>query len=426
MKFVVSKRQYDSYKNVILLHYDNWDDFGYKTTFSGYYFDGEGNKKELGTIKIGSTEDHDNVRIYDVIPKTFTKLPDNYFSLWQSADSYEIVKDVEIETKEKLFKALNDICYDTSILEKNQSLSVMEQSLLRFVSLSLCQNQFHRITQGKEKLVEYSFEYKAKKNNYNVEDCTLSFQVIPESTPPTNIHVLIGRNGTGKTSIIHQMISDICSGNKSLNFQSDDKPFDVSQFESIVHIAFSPMDKVLTIEGDRIQKYCYIGIKKEYPSDGVNDCGRSFLLDELEKQFLSSWDSCHSNMTKKADLIEAIQLLNSDPAFAEYHFEDLDAVERRHLEDQSSNSIFKELSAGHKMVLSIVTCCVDLLAERSIVLLDEPETHLHAPLLASMLRALSNIMVKRNALAVISTHSPIVLQEVPKSCVWLLDRKLPV
>jgi hypothetical protein len=37
-------------------------------------------------------------------------------------------------------------------------------------------------------------------------------------------------------------------------------------------------------------------------------------------------------------------------------------------------------------------------------------------------RALSDLLIKRNGLAIIATHSPVVLQEVPKSCVWVLGR----
>jgi hypothetical protein len=55
-------------------------------------------------------------------------------------------------------------------------------------------------------------------------------------------------------------------------------------------------------------------------------------------------------------------------------------------------------------------------------LLDEPEGHLHPPLLSAFVRALSDLLVTRNGVAIISTHSPVVLQEVPKSCVWLLWR----
>ncbi|WXG61333.1 AAA family ATPase [Campylobacter concisus] len=60
--------------------------------------------------------------------------------------------------------------------------------------------------------------------------------------------------------------------------------------------------------------------------------------------------------------------------------------------------------------------------EKTLVLLDEPESHLHPPLLSSFMRALSDLLMKNNAVAIIATHSPVVLQEVPKSCVWRLGR----
>jgi hypothetical protein len=56
------------------------------------------------------------------------------------------------------------------------------------------------------------------------------------------------------------------------------------------------------------------------------------------------------------------------------------------------------------------------------VLLDEPEAHLHPPLLSAFIRALSDLLVDRNAVALIATHSPVVLQEVPRGCVWKLRR----
>lgn len=55
-------------------------------------------------------------------------------------------------------------------------------------------------------------------------------------------------------------------------------------------------------------------------------------------------------------------------------------------------------------------------------MLDEPESHLHPPLLSAFTRALSQLLQDRNGLAIIATHSPVVLQEVPKSCVWVITR----
>jgi predicted ATP-binding protein involved in virulence len=57
-----------------------------------------------------------------------------------------------------------------------------------------------------------------------------------------------------------------------------------------------------------------------------------------------------------------------------------------------------------------------------LVLIDEPEAHLHPPLLSSFMRSLSDLLIDTNAISIIATHSPVVLQEVPRSCVWKLHR----
>lgn len=80
------------------------------------------------------------------------------------------------------------------------------------------------------------------------------------------------------------------------------------------------------------------------------------------------------------------------------------------------------MSSGHKIVLLTITRLVETLEERSLVLLDEPESHLHPPLLAAFIRALSDLLIERNGVAIVATHSPVILQEVPKSCVWKLRR----
>jgi hypothetical protein len=72
--------------------------------------------------------------------------------------------------------------------------------------------------------------------------------------------------------------------------------------------------------------------------------------------------------------------------------------------------------------LLTITRLVETVAERTLVLLDEPEAHLHPPLLSAFVRALSDLLTNRNGVAIIATHSPVVLQEVPKSCAWKIWR----
>jgi predicted ATP-dependent endonuclease of OLD family len=84
--------------------------------------------------------------------------------------------------------------------------------------------------------------------------------------------------------------------------------------------------------------------------------------------------------------------------------------------------LFERMSSGHAIVLLTITKLIETVEEKTLVLLDEPESHLHPPLLSAFTRALSDLLVNRNGVAIIATHSPVVLQEVPKSCVSILRR----
>jgi hypothetical protein len=118
---------------------------------------------------------------------------------------------------------------------------------------------------------------------------------------------------------------------------------------------------------------------------------------------------------------DAIKSLESDPLFEAADFCQLLNYDDTHWEDFSRQK-FNKLSSGHAIVLLTITKLVELVDEMTLVILDEPESHLHPPLLSAFTRALSDLLTKRNGVALIATHSPVILQEVPKDCVWKISR----
>ena len=82
------------------------------------------------------------------------------------------------------------------------------------------------------------------------------------------------------------------------------------------------------------------------------------------------------------------------------------------------NNQFSKLSSGHKIILLTVVNLVNFVEEKTLVIMDEPEEHLHPPLVSAFIRALSELMSYRNGVAIIATHSPVIVQEVPRRCVW--------
>ena len=116
-----------------------------------------------------------------------------------------------------------------------------------------------------------------------------------------------------------------------------------------------------------------------------------------------------------------MRVLSSDAIIASMKLEELVDVkqsEARH----DIRSIFDTASSGHKIVLLTLTRLVELVDQRTLVVIDEPEAHLHPPLQSAFVRALSELLTERNAVALLATHSPVMLQEIPKECVWLLFR----
>ena len=83
---------------------------------------------------------------------------------------------------------------------------VMGVSLLRSITVRSVEGQFRRILGGGAALINYSFLYEGPEpDDEDIGRLLLNFEVTPDSTPPTNVHVLVGRNGVGKTYLLNAM-----------------------------------------------------------------------------------------------------------------------------------------------------------------------------------------------------------------------------
>lgn len=417
MRFeVVQRRQIERIytQDVIYLCKDGWNDwFKYETMFYLSYVDEKGNAIDLGSIKIGQIGMEQGA---PDLPKTFETLNESFFTLGQSEDYYENVKRLKHgEFRESILTALRDISYNLEILEAVKQENILHESLMRDLSFKIVKEQFRRIAHGGAKLTPFDISYKLPgqaETNYQLE-----FQVVPNSNPPTNIHVLIGRNGVGKTHMLKSMIHCLSTGNQDGQYGKFAFAHS-TKFSNYVCVAFSPFDTYPTpddMEEDGYsEKYTYIGLGS----------GQETRMQRLEEQFTAALRTCNKYKEKRTLWISTIALLNSDPIFANNGSSTL-LSSQGIAEDEltsSAQSLFSRLSSGHKVILLTLTCLVAITMERTLVLIDEPENHLHPPLLSAFIRALSALLIQKNGLAIISTHSPVILQEVPKSCIWQLSR----
>lgn len=408
---------------------DDWDDwFKFSTLYTLVIYDEDGVRHSIGGVKIGQFGMEDDQRRAQ-LPHEFDTLDDRFFSLGQDDSYYDALNALGATTRERVLRALRDVALDSDLFERALEERVTGTSLLRSVDRSTVTGQFRRMAQGGARLTSYEFSYTARRRSRSVDPLSLYFTVAPESYPPTNVHVLIGRNGVGKTTLLNDMtraiVDQAADASEVGSFAAELEDIDDSLFTSLVSVTFSAFDpfEPLPNRQDKSQgvRYAYIGLKLTgKDKDGKTKPPKS--PDALSGDFVSSVLICRQ--IGKVDRWErALKMLQADPIFRDA---DVSALARSDDDTDvvktEARRLFRNLSSGHKIVLLTITRLVEAVEEKTLVLLDEPEAHLHPPLLSAFVRALSDLLINRNGVALIATHSPVVLQEVPTSCVWVVRR----
>lgn len=408
---------------------DNWDDwFKFSTLYSLIIFDEDGERHPIGGVKIGQFAMPDNQR-RPLIPTDFDTLDERFFSLGQDDSYYDDLNRLGGAIRDRVLRGLRDVALDNELFERALGEDVTGTSLLRSVTRSTVTGQFHRMALGGARLTDYEFSYTARRHTRRSIPLTLAFTVAPESYPPTNVHVLIGRNGVGKTTLLNDMAQAIVDEEADADavgaFTAELDELNDRLFTSLVSVTFSAFDpfEPLPTRQNRSEgvQYAYIGLKHVGPGkDGKPRPPKS--PDALSTDFGNSVLICRQG-ARVGRWRRALEMLQADPIFRDAEVSSLarSAVEADEIKSEARR-VFKKLSSGHKIVLLTVTRLVETVEEKTLVLLDEPEAHLHPPLLSAFVRALSDLLINRNGVAVVATHSPVVLQEVPQSCVWKIRR----
>lgn len=409
---------------------DNWDDwFTFNTLYSLVIFDADGNEHRIGGVKIGQAGMVEGQRRPN-IPELFNALSDEFFSLGQDDSYYEKLNELGPEIRDEILRGLCDTALDQERFLRALNEKVTGVSLLRSVTRSTVQGQFARLARGGARLSKYEFSYTGPQSGrVKIAPIELSFVVEPESMPPTNIHVLIGRNGVGKTHLLNNMSRSLIDKHPdpglvgAFTGAGDDEGTDLfANLVSVTFSAFDPFDP-LPNRRDRSEGLpcAYVGLKRSGTTSGGKPLPPK-SPDKLSAEFGASVLVC-SQGARLVRWRRALQMLETDPIFKAAEVASLADL---HLEDDeiktTARKLFGSLSSGHKIVLLTITRLVETVEERTLVLLDEPEAHLHPPLLSAFVRALSDLLVDRNGVAIIATHSPVVIQEVPKHCAWKVRR----
>ncbi len=405
-------------QNEAFLRIDHWNDYSFVTMFHVTLFDENAVKHDVGSVKMGFKGQTEKTSTYSTLPQTFEALAPEYFSVGTDISYYLILsQNLSSAFCAEYLRALRDVAYDPQAMDLALNERVFQTSHLRSLNINTIVDQFRRVLNGGVPLTDYRFRF-TQDAGERLAGYQLEFDVRASSTPPTNIHAIIGRNGVGKTTLLNNMTRAITEADYvGSRFENpewlDCKPIERDYFSGLVSVSFSAFDPFNPPEEQpdpsRGTCYFYVGLKS-YASDG------GALLKspkDLADELIESLDLCLSERSRSARWLEAIQNLESDDNFGEMNLVQLFDLRDEALE-QRARWLMKRMSSGHAIVLLTITKLVARVDEKTLVLFDEPESHLHPPLLSALIRSLSKLLSSRNAIAIVATHSPVVLQEIPK------------
>jgi ABC-type branched-subunit amino acid transport system ATPase component len=392
--------------NVYLLANETWNDYGYRTDFVVDYLH-DGAWRSLGSISIGYTEQPIGTHTFEALgrPDSLTSFPPTYFGLGQDIDFYErLLTLAGREGALEILAALRDVATDPSVRSIAEKHDVYSISLLRSNGALGAIEQVPALfnLDNNVQLTE-AFDADIWLDGADAPH-KFHFDFGAQATVASQINVLVGLNGTGKTesmATLARLLTRMSLPEQATQVRDRSEISPRPSIYSVLAISFSAFDDFVIPKLSLSEKfkYTYCGLRSLNADTQRSEVGEVEVADRFSSLSLDD----------RATALEALES-SLDEEF------DTDAAIR------SGDVEYEYLSAGQRIVLSIACDLLANVSNRTLVLMDEPELHLHPQLLSHLLRYVNNLLIERNSFAIIATHSPIVVQQVPSRSVQIVRR----
>jgi predicted ATPase len=448
------------------LESDNWNDYNFYTSYYLHLSSKHTKDSEhalIGGVKIlkkGQAKGD-----YNLIGLGYLEvLPNDFCSLGQSLDYYQRISELYPHTKDYILTALNDVIYNDEIKQEFRYEEGFVDSLMRYVGEesdifnlgpSIIRQNFDSIpelhvlnfdfkTSEMEKFVSFNF-----KSNHIVDENEVEFSL------SSRIIAVIGKNGSGKTTFLSKLsklaFASTTDRIEKLGQIAQIRPAGIG-FPRIISVSYSAFD-TFKVPGIRVKeveqiskeivngdgRYIYCGIRNitQELTDFLKEIREEkggYLTEEdilkpnykinilkssidITKEFHDSLNVIEQDESRKDLLHSIIKILATESSFAEVF-----NVNISDINIEIFKEAFNDLSTGHKFILHSLLSIIKNIEKNSLVLFDEPEIHLHPPLLSILMKSLRYILEKRYSFMIVTTHSPIVVQEILSSHVYIIKR----
>jgi len=402
----------------ILLARDGWNDHSYYTLFEVKLMLDSDSKLNIGQLKImrdNQSEGVENRPFQELqagtrIPKS---LRNSICSLSSSEEYYESLGKIDINVARDVLTSLSDASFLPEVRQRFQEQKCFQVSLLReSIARELLDEA--GVAFGADKQLINAFTAKVLLDGASAPH-EFYFDFHSNLGAPRRMQSIVGLNGVGKTQVMARLAMLMSRFSKQAikenrsTLQSDDVINPVPSIYGVVAVSFSAFDEFerpTQRQGEKF-KYSYCGLQDQR--------GRLKNKEDLLEEIKSTLASLP---VLKLDLLKKIlgNLVRVDDL--------ADFID----EPEKNKNLYERLSAGQRLALNCIFHILSKIDRRTLILFDEPELHLHPQLLTGLLNVLSEILESHDSFAIIATHSPLVIQQLPMECVHVIrrDRMTPM
>lgn len=402
-------------KDTFVIRGDDWDDYGSKVRFDLLWFDEEGKRTIFGKTKILQGSEGKAGWIVEsrtTPPIQFSAdIESGFISLGQSAAYYGRMYETFGEDAQKVLTALRDIAVMPGLAGQFETSTVFRNGMMRENAAWRARQFGGAWSRGEEPTETPSFIYKCSISD-DEQPFQIEFDFSASDILPGRVVGIIGRNAVGKTRFLAQLSTDLTQARRvsAANVKERKSRFPISQplFTRILAVSYSAFDRFRRPEAHAESSYIYCGIRDEKGNLSQTGLQRTFRLNKRRVR----------DLNRDGDWVEYVtQILGDMNEFTE-------ADLRREIESNLEESdMLARLSSGQAILCHFVTGLLAWLQPESLVLFDEPETHLHPNAVANLFVVLTHILRHHKSYAVVATHSPVVIQEIPSKRVVVFTRE---
>ena len=395
-----------------LVFNDGWNDYDIFSWFSLWYFsDSENDPVHLGEVKI---IDRDNNNAFDTIPRNFDyPLPENFCSLGMDISYYKNLRKLNPLDRSKLLLCLRDIGLRSRIYEEFAEDSKVESSLLRDMASRQALSHAKFILSGRPPEEAYSFTFNLSGIDEIESNIVWNVNLPFEANDWSRLIGIIGNNGVGKTFLLRNLV-------RALYYKETNKfQGKLPLFDNLFVISSSKYDQYRSGDGD-------IECNEAFHITSLDNTTYEELIEDL-KGISQRKKTIHSKAYVEVfhDLLKNCIGEQVDCLFS-YQDEELANgmfYHQPYIDTSRLSEAYGLLSSGQRHILHMMTSLFSHIHMSSLVVIDEPEVHLHPKALIEFMDALQKAMVLFDSFAIIATHSPLIVREIITSNVYRMVRQ---